>query len=70
MAIIEQAASDAHAWTPGGSKEALSSPAPSGVRRGWKSIEQIAAENVRKFPQPIQKGPLAVDIIRHDRDSR
>lgn len=65
MAIIEQAAAnDAHA------PELVKVAPPSGVRRGWKSIEQIAAEHLQKFPQPIRKGPLAVDIIRQDRDSR
>lgn len=40
------------------------------TRRGWKTIEQIAAEHRLRFPQPITGGPLAVDIIREDRDSR
>jgi plasmid stability protein len=40
------------------------------VRRGFKSIEQIAAEHRRRFPKPIRGGPLSVDIIRADRDSR
>lgn len=40
------------------------------IRRGWKTIEQIAAERREKYPLPIQGGPLAVDIIREDRDSR
>ncbi len=59
MSIVEHAVNEAPA------------PAlPRGVRRGWKSIEQIAAEHLEKYPQPIQGGPLAVDIIREDRDSR
>lgn len=40
------------------------------IRRGWKTIEQIAQEHRQKFPEPIKGGPLAVDIIRADRDSR
>lgn len=40
------------------------------TRRGTKTIEQIAAEHRLRFPQPIKGGPLAVDIIREDRDSR
>lgn len=66
MAIIEQAAA-----------EAPCSPAAADayrtavfVQRGSKSIEQIAADARRRFPQPIQGGPLAVDIIRADRDAR
>jgi antitoxin FitA len=59
MAIVEQAVN-----------EAPPAALPSGVRRGWKSIEQIAAEQLQKYPQPISGGPLSVDIIRKDRDSR
>lgn len=40
------------------------------VRRGWKTIEQIAAEHRALFPEPIAGGPLGVDIIREERDSR
>lgn len=40
------------------------------VRRGWKSVEQIAAELRARFPDPVSDAPLAVDIIRADRDSR
>jgi len=40
------------------------------IRQGWKTIEQIAQEHRQKFPEPIRGGPLAVDIIREDRDSR
>jgi plasmid stability protein len=63
MAIVEQAAAE--------------SPAASStfrtavfVQRGTKTIEEIAAESRRLFPQPIEGGPRAVDIIRQDRDSR
>lgn len=40
------------------------------MRRGTKTIEQIAEEHRKQFPEPIRSGPLAVDIIRADRDSR
>lgn len=40
------------------------------VRCGWKTIEQISAEMKAKYTQPVQGAPLAVDIIREDRDSR
>lgn len=40
------------------------------LRRGTKTIEQIADEHRKRFPEPIRAGPLAVDIIRADRDSR
>ena len=41
-----------------------------GALRGTKTIEQIAAEHRLRFPQPISTGPLAVDIVRADRDAR
>lgn len=40
------------------------------ARQGWKSIEQVAAEVKAKHPKPIEGAPLAVDIIRADRDAR
>lgn len=40
------------------------------IRRGWKTIEQIAAEHRTLYPEPVLGGPLGVDIIREDRDSR
>ena len=41
-----------------------------GTRRGSKTIEQLAAEHLARYPKPFQDLPLAVDIIRADRDSR
>jgi len=40
------------------------------IRRGTKTTEQIAAEHRVRFPQPISAGPLAVDILRAERDAR
>lgn len=40
------------------------------IRRGWKTVEQVAAELRAKYPEPFVDGPLGVDIIRQDRDSR
>ena len=45
-------------------------PAPRGIRRGTKTIEQIAAEHRALYPEPFDRVPRAVDIIRKDRDSR
>ena len=59
MAIIERAALE----TP-------AAPSEVALRRGTKTIEQIAAEHRALYPEPIKGGPLAVDIIRADRDSR
>ena len=61
MAIIEQAA------TEESELRAQSQRFPAG---GRKTIEQIAAEHRALFPEPITGGPMAVDIIRADRDSR
>lgn len=40
------------------------------TRRGTKTIEQIYAEHIVRFPEPFTEGPMSVDIIRQDRDSR
>jgi plasmid stability protein len=41
-----------------------------GERTGTRTIEEIAQARRARYPEPIQGGPLAVDIIRADRDSR
>ena len=38
--------------------------------RGTRTIEEFARESRVLYPEPVRKGPLAVDIIRADRDSR
>lgn len=40
------------------------------TRRGSKTIEQIYAEHLERFPEPFTQGPMSADIIRQDRDSR
>ena len=83
MSLIEQAVSDPSALLGGAMTKAQAGMTASGgqlvgldrlghpiTRRGQKTIEQIAAEHRLRFPQPIAGGPLAVDIIREDRDSR
>ena len=40
------------------------------LRRGWKTIEQVYAEHLERFPEPFTDGPMSVDIIRQDRDRR
>ncbi|MDP2366803.1 FitA-like ribbon-helix-helix domain-containing protein [Rhodoferax sp.] len=40
------------------------------TRRGSKTIEQIYAEHIKRFPQPFTEGPMSVDIVRQDRDRR
>jgi antitoxin FitA len=61
MQIIEQAVAE-----PAVDRTALQR----GTVRGAKTIEQIAAEHRTRFPHPISTGPLAVDILRADRDAR
>ncbi|MBA2676358.1 Arc family DNA-binding protein [Ramlibacter sp.] len=60
MAILEQA-------VQGDSPAAVS---PSSQRRGTRTLEDIARAQRIAFPQPVRGGPLAVDLIRADRDSR
>lgn len=38
--------------------------------RGTRTIEEFARESRVLYPEPVREGPLAVDIIRADRDSR
>ena len=61
MQIIEQAAAELVVDRASVSR---------GTVRGSKTIEQIAAEHRARFPHPISTGPLAVDIVRADRDAR
>lgn len=66
MAIIEQAAAE----TPGVPGAPAVYRTAAFVQRGSKTIDEIAADARRRFPQPVTGGPLALDIIRADRDSR
>lgn len=40
------------------------------IRRGHKSIEQIASEHQARVERSIGKGGRSVDLIRADRDAR
>jgi len=44
--------------------------APTQVESGWMTIEQLRAESLAICPEPIATGPLAVDIIRRERDAK
>ena len=61
MAIVEQAARE----EPAARNALLTYPAAS-----KKTIEQIGAEHLARYPEPFTQFPRAVDIIREDRDSR
>ena len=39
------------------------------IRRGTKTIQEIAATLRAQFPNPVNDGPSSVDIIRADRDA-
>jgi len=69
MALIEQAAT-------GVSEPALQRSMPGApgrsldiTGRGTKTVEQIYAEHLKRFPTPFTEGPMSVDIVRQDRDS-
>jgi len=65
MAIIEQAVKDE---SEVGVQAPRDTPGAVLIRR--KSIEEVAAAHRARFPRPITAGPLAVDIVRRERDSR
>ena len=71
MAIIEQAAAELPEparGTAGSSapQRALASPS----QRGWKTIDDLIAERAQRPSRHTDGLPLAVDIIRADRDGR
>ena len=78
MAIIERAVNEAPATPAAALPDPMwSLPAPGAsraerqpIRRGSKTIEQIAIEHRARFPAPIEAGPAAVDILRAERDAR
>lgn len=81
MSIIEQAAAQATSQvragdTAGTADKAAAATLDEGLkgrrstRRGRKTIEQIHAEHLARFPKPITQGPRSVDLIREDRDAR
>jgi plasmid stability protein len=66
MAIIEQATAEDSEPRAAPQREAAAKVFSSGT----KTIEQTAAALLLRFPEPFSDGPMAVDIIRADRDSR
>lgn len=41
------------------------------VRQGWKTVEQVVAELLAKYPHgPVPGQSSSIDMIREDRDSR
>jgi len=43
---------------------------PNMRRSGTRRIEAIAAEHRQRHKKPLERGPLAVDLIRAERDAR
>ena len=64
MAIIQQAVGQGRAAPP------VHPTQVTGERRGTRTIEEIAQARRAQYPEPVRGGPLGVDIIRADRDSR
>jgi plasmid stability protein len=64
MAILQQAVQAGSAPVP-----AADPGSPEG-RPGERTIEEIAAQRRSRYPEPVRGGPLAVDLIRAERDSR
>ena len=44
--------------------------APARAEYGWLTVGQLLAESKAIHPKPVATGPLAVDIIRRERDAR
>jgi plasmid stability protein len=64
MAIIQQAVQ------PGNETAQMRDARSFEGRRGTRTIEEFAQESRILYPEPVAGGPLAVDILRADRDSR
>jgi plasmid stability protein len=69
MAIIEAAASDFTA-APAAAPAAAARGREVIVRRGTKTVEQVAAELRALYPEPVADLPRSVDIVRQMRDTR
>ncbi|MGB0126849.1 MAG: Arc family DNA-binding protein [Rhodocyclaceae bacterium] len=70
MAIIESAVVNEPSAATAHDSSLATSPGREPVRRGEKTIEQIANELRAGSPQPISDLPRAVDILRQLRDAR
>ncbi len=69
MSILEQAMSGQDLQTPGADPASAVRPIPPHRAGGTKTSEQVAADVRRRWPVPIDSGPLAVDILRRERDA-
>lgn len=72
MLILERAAAEVGADTKAPSPVAdagLEADGKAVLRRGAKTIEQVFADHLDRFPRPIE-GVGSVDLIRQARDAR
>ena len=73
MAIVEAALANTSLPSPG-SQDVVVGYGAGGypiVRKGWKSVQQVAAELKAKYPNgPAPGQGSSIDMIREDRDSR
>ena len=70
MSILTQALDSAAVPAPSVTHEQSASKISAGVLVGTKSTEEVAAEVRKMWPEPIDSGPLALDIVRQERDAR
>ena len=73
MAIVEAAVANMSPPSPG-SQDVVVGYGAGGypiVRKGWKTVQQVAAELKAKYPNgPAPGQGSSIDMIREDRDSR
>jgi len=65
MALLSAALESQATARPAGTQEV-----PKLRRSGTRRIEEIAAEHREHVKKPVKRGPLAVDLIRAERDAR
>ena len=70
MSILTLAMAEQDARAQSGDPTAAVRTIQSGALAGTKTSEQVAADVRRRWPVPIDSGPLAVDILRRERDAR
>jgi hypothetical protein len=70
MAIIEASLAGVPQATTAGPAIGSTWRVPAGAVREGRSVEEVAREMAKKYPQPVTNVPLGVDITRSDRDAR
>ena len=72
MALVCRAAEEGAAGTleEEGAQLQADRLGPAQAESGWLTVEQLLAESRAAHPRPVATGPLAVDIIRRERDAR